>query len=184
MNKSVQQAVNALRETPLPLADARENIPPKPGIYAWWMIKESISGGHAPAHPSVRDLKLLYVGIAPNSPTSSATLRSRVISNHMRGNIAASTLRRTLAALLVKRLKLAPEKRGTKVVLPNDQNAKLSAWQDEHLRLTWFAYPKPWEIEEDVIQELAPPLNLAGNRDHAFHKTLSAARKALQDLAT
>ena len=46
-----------------------------------------------PLHPSVPDLRLLYVGIATK-------LRSPLASNHL-GRTGSSTLRRTLADLLL-----------------------------------------------------------------------------------
>jgi hypothetical protein len=52
--------------------------------------------GGAPPH-------LVYVGIAPSRLTSRATVRPRVVGNHIGGNLAASTFRRSLAALLWRR---------------------------------------------------------------------------------
>lgn len=101
----------------------------------------------------------------------------------MQGNIAASTLRRTLAALLMTELALTPLRRGKKVVLPPDQNTRLSSWQQTYLRLTWHDTPHPWLTEAAVISTLRPPLNLADNHSHPFHATLTAARQALQRAA-
>jgi hypothetical protein len=125
----------------------------------------------------------LYIGIAPNGPTSKSNLRSRVIGNHMRGNIAASTFRRTLAALLLDVLGLTPVKSGGKVQLPEEQNAQLSRWQHQHLRLTWHAATEPWLLESAVIGKLSPPLNLDGNDHHPFYRTVSDARRRLQQAA-
>ena len=97
----------------------------------------------------------------------------------MNGNIAASTLRRTLAALLVDQLGLTPIARRSKVVLPKEQNTLLSNWQQQHLRLTWHVTKEPWTIEASVIAALGPPLNLASNQTHVFYETLSLARRRL-----
>lgn len=70
-------------------------------------------------------------------------------------------------------------KRGTKVVLTPEDNDRLTAWQYIHLRLTWFATTQPWLLETSVIAALRPPLNLAANKTHSFHPTLSTARRAL-----
>ena len=98
----------------------------------------------------------------------------------MRGNIAASTLRRTLAALLLDVLALTPVEKGDKVQLPKEQNMQLGRWQHQHLCLTWHVAPKPWLLEGAVIAKLRPPLNLAANQDHEFYSTLSDARRQLQ----
>jgi hypothetical protein len=72
---------------------------------------------------------------------------------------------------------------GTKVALSAHDNARLSAWQREHLLLTSFAREQPWEIESEVIAQLAPPLNSAANAVHAFYPTLRAARAELRKRA-
>jgi len=81
-----------------------------------------------------------------------------------------------LAALLRDALTLHPYLRGTKVALSVDDNRRLSAWQREHLLLTSSARERPWEIEAEVIAQLAPPLNSAGNAAHAFYPVVRAAR--------
>jgi len=43
---------------------------------------------------------LAYVGIAPNGKRSSASIRSRVLGDHLGNAIGSSTLRRGLAAFL------------------------------------------------------------------------------------
>jgi hypothetical protein len=169
--------------TPLALDAARPLLPRAGGLYAWWIVSQALAGVPANRHPTLAELDLLYIGIAPSGPTSKSTLRSRVIGNHMRGNIAASTLRRTLAALLIDVLALMPVENGDKVQLPKEQNTQLGRWQHQHLRLTWHAAPTPWLLECAVIAKLRPPLNLAANEDHAFYSTLSAARRRLQQAA-
>lgn len=66
--------------------------------------------------------------------------------------------------------------RGTKVALDMADNARLSRWQREHLVLTWCSRQRPWEIEGDVIAQLGPPLNSAGNAAHAFYPRVRDAR--------
>jgi GIY-YIG catalytic domain len=82
--------------------------------------------------------------------------------------------------LLIDALELHPYLRGTKVALSAHDNARLSAWQREHLLLTSFAREQPWEIESEVIAQLAPPLNSAANAVHAFYPTVRAARAELR----
>jgi hypothetical protein len=103
-----------------------------------------------------------------------------VIGNHLSGNLASSTFRLTLAALLMQTLQLHPERRTKKIVLSASENALLSTWQERNLRLCWRVTDRPWDIERRVIETMAPPLNLAANRSHPFHVALSASRRALR----
>jgi hypothetical protein len=183
MASDVKRAIAALTAAPLALDAVRPLLPRANGLYAWWIVKQALTGVPANRHPTLAELDLLYVGIAPSGPTSKSTLRSRVIGNHMRGNIAASTLRRSLAALLLDVLELTPVTKGDKVQLPKEQNTQLGRWQHQHLRLTWHAAPKPWLLESTVIAKLRPPLNLAANQDQEFYSTLSDARRRLQQAA-
>lgn len=77
-----------------------------------------------------------YVGISPARETSRQTVRSRVIGNHLNGNVGSSTFRFVLASLLLNPLRLNPYLRGAKAVLSSDENRRLSAWQREHLLVT------------------------------------------------
>lgn len=182
-DEETRNTIAALTGATFSINDTRAQIPKSGGLYAWWIVGSALPGVPASKHPSEPGVDLLYVGIAPKGPASAATLRSRVLGNHLNGNIAASTLRRTLASLLVGELSLTPNKRGEKLILPPPQNAKLSAWQKTYLRMTWHATAQPWLIEAAVIKTLRPPLNLADNDDHPFHSTVSAARKALRRAA-
>jgi len=116
-------------------------------------------------------------------PTSTASAGMKAARQPSAAIPAASTLRRTLAALLLDELALTPTAARTKVTLPRDQNTRLSAWQQRHLRLTWHPCARPWELEAAIIERLAPPLNLASNAAHPFHATLAAARQRLRQAA-
>jgi hypothetical protein len=83
----------------------------------------------------------------------------------------------------VDALDLHPYLRGTKVALSAPENARLSAWQREHLLLTSCASERPWEIESEVIAHLTPPLNAAGNASHAFYPAVRAARAEFRQRA-
>lgn len=156
--------------------ERRERLPAAPGFYAWWSRRDAIRAlPHVP-HPADDNLSLLYVGISPVRESSRQTVRSRVIGNHLNGNVGSSTFRFVLAALLLDPLELHPYLRGTKVALSAPENARLSAWQREHLLLTWCARDRPWEIESEAIALLTPPLNSAGNASHAFYPAVRAAR--------
>ena len=85
--------------------------------------------------------------------------------------------------MLIDELGFTPRPTKTKYVLPSQQNRRLSDWQQTYLRLTWADHDEPWKIEDAVIAELKPPLNLAKNASHPFHSTLTAARDRFRQAA-
>jgi hypothetical protein len=153
-----------------------ELLPAAPGFYSWWSRRGALAAAPHIPHPLDDEVCLLYVGISPARDTSRQTVRARVIGNHLNGNVGSSTFRFVLAALLIDALELQPYLRGPKVALSAHDNARLSAWQREHLLLTSCARERPWEIEGEVIAQLGPPLNSAANAVHAFYPTVRAAR--------
>src|SRR4051812_2815686 len=68
-------------------------VPAEPGVYAWWIRAGALISAPAPEHPSAEGWRLLYLGIAPSREASTQRLRSRVVGNHLRGNIGSSTFR-------------------------------------------------------------------------------------------
>lgn len=80
-------------------------------------------------------------------------------------------------------LDLRPRKKTEKVVLNREDDARLREWQTENLRLTWCERPASWEIEGEVIGEMKPPLNAAGNSAHPFYATVKASRAAFRGAA-
>ena len=173
------QVVQVLLAEPVALSRAQlpgpqGGAPPEPGLYAWWAPKGSIPGIEGPPHPSA-ELELLYVGIAPSRSTSKARLRSRLLGNHAGGNTGASTLRRSLAALLT-------DSQGyrtrwtTRTVLHPEDETRLTEWMRAHLSLTWAVHPAPWHVEAAVIARLQPPLNQADNRAHPLYEIVRDAR--------
>jgi hypothetical protein len=168
---------HSLEETKSPAG-----LPAQPGLYAWWTKKGSIPGVPACLHPTEQDLDLFYVGISPKNGSSKGTIRSRVLGQHIGGNIGSSTLRKTLASLLFEIMGWEPIMRSRPLLTPSDTRA-LTRWQHKHLNLTWVAHPEPWKIEAEVIRILQPPLNLAGNKSHPFASTVSEARRRLAKAA-
>lgn len=185
-SKSVEEIIRALQGQPASAYQARlphdrGGLPPNSGLYAWWATEGAIGGLPPKPHPRAElGLILLYVGIAPNGPKSSATIRSRVMNNHLSGNTGSSTFRFTLAALLLEDLGLHPVKTTKKFVLPAKENRLLTTWQEEHLRLTWSVTSHPWLREDEVIALMEPPLNLAANAKHPYYSTLKQARAAFR----
>ena len=175
-----EDVVGVLLREPVALRVAQQpgasgGAPSEPGLYAWWAAAGAISGIRGPAHPSA-PLELLYVGIAPSRATSRASLRSRLLGNHAGGNTGASTLRRSLAALLTGSEGYRTCWTSRTVLLPEDE-ARLTTWMRENLSLTWAVHPAPWEGEAEVIARLAPPLNQAENSTHPMYPVVRAARR-------
>jgi hypothetical protein len=157
-------------------------LPEAPGLYAWWMSPGAISGVNGPPHPT-EEFELLYVGIAPKDAQSKATLRSRIRTQHLGGNIGSSTFRQSLAALLFEDRGWSTRWSGSRPQLVPEHNRALSDWQREHLRLAWVERPSPWTVEGQVIALMQPPLNLAGNTSHPLYRRLKALRAKLRKRA-
>jgi hypothetical protein len=114
-----------LLQAPVELPAAQQpaavgGAPAAPGLYAWWTIPGAVPGIAGPAHSSAA-LELLYVGIAPSRLTSKASLRSRLLGNHAAGSTGASTLRRSLAALLTEDQGYGTRWTSRTVLLPEDE---------------------------------------------------------------
>lgn len=131
-----------------------------PGVYAWFVDQPgatAISSGLG----VVVATGLIYGGQA-GAGLSSATLRSRVLNNHIRGNVTASTFRLTLAAILCGELGLT---RGGGRALEGDGEQLLSRWMADHLSLAVAPVADRGRLailEAIVLAELDPPLNLQG----------------------
>jgi hypothetical protein len=79
-------------------------------------------------------LELLYVGIASG-------LRARIVDRHGRGGTGASTLRRSLAALLLDREGLRTRWTTTRVVLVPQDEKRLTAWIRKRLHVACCKHP-------------------------------------------
>lgn len=143
-------------------------VPAAPGLYAWWAAPEVFSQLPGPTHPTNAGIRLLYIGLATN-------LRRRIISNHLRRS-GSSTLRRTLAGLLLD-TEHYRTRRTDRVVLVDEDEIRLTAWMHTHLRLTWCQHPSPAAVEATVIEQWAPPLNVAHASGPA-RAVIEAARAA------
>jgi len=181
MELTAAKVVASLEGSPATLDAAARSpdsagVPAVGGFYAWWVVRGALAGVPGRPHPSEAGLDLLYVGISPGSASSSQSLRSRLLGNHIGGNTGSSTFRVTLASLLMAKLRLEPHKRQRKVVLGREDNTRLREWQEANLKLTWCERPNPWSIEGEVIAAMKPPLNAAGNSAHPFYTTLKESR--------
>lgn len=163
----LEDVLAALQARPRPTSEITTQAPTAPGLYAWWAAPTILPDLIGPPNTADESLRLLYVGIATK-------LRSRLGQNHMRRS-GSSTLRRTLAGLLLD----AEEFRTRwtdRVVLVDEDEARLTRWMEKNLRVSWCEHPRPRDVESAIIERLVPPLNL----DHAIgpaRDQIKAARK-------
>jgi GIY-YIG catalytic domain len=154
--------------------------PDEAGIYAWWFDELP----NVPLAGALeRDgFRLAYVGIASYRAGSRRTLRQR-LRNHCNGPIATSTLRRSLAAVLIDQLNLHPRRvPGQKTRLANGEEARLTEWLIVHGRVAWITSATPWLLEDELL--LKGPslaLNIRGNA-HPFVRELLTLRQKLSDI--
>lgn len=147
------------------VGDLPTQLPAESGLYAWWAAPHVLAGLPGSSHPHVGGYRLLYVGIASN-------LRRRILQNHLRRS-GSSTLRRTLAGLLMESQGYRT-RRTDRVVLIDSDEIRLTAWMDTHLRLSWSEHTAPREVEQAIIEKLTPPLNV----DHASGPLRDAVKAA------
>lgn len=156
---------------PADLADLPAEQLDGPGLYSWFVdrggaVELSRGLGHEVA------AGLVYVGQAgatrwPSGTASGSTLRKRLSAQHVRGRRSVSTFRRTLGAVL----DLA---RGTPITRP-----ELTVWIHEHLAVVPMVVEDAetlGELEEQVVRQLQPPLNL----DHAGPSDVRARLRELR----
>lgn len=156
-----------LIERPIVPGEIAAQVPREPGLYAWWAHSTILPAMRGSAHPDDPGLRLLYVGLA-------TALRSRLGQNHMRRS-GSSTLRRTLAGLLLDEEGFRT--RWTdRVVLVDEDEARLTEWMTANLRVSWCTHPEPRQVEREVIRALRPPLNV-GHASGPFCDAVKAARK-------
>jgi hypothetical protein len=151
-------------------------VPPRAGVYAWYFrnLSDVVS---ASGCYSYEENVLMYLGIAPSSPQSMATLRSR-IRTHLRGNASGSTLRLTLGCLLSEPLGLSLRKTGpTKRLTFGEGEHTLSSWLNANASVVWIKQADPWRFESQLIRELGLPLNIRHNEYHPFCNQLREIRQ-------
>jgi hypothetical protein len=157
--------ITRLVANPTDPGDVRADAPATAGLYAWWAPPTVLPALVGPPHPAVADLRVLYVGLATR-------LRSRLASNHL-GRSGSSTLRRTLAGLLLDEYGLRT--RWTdRVVLVDDDETRLTDWMSTNLRVSWCEHPAPRDVEGEIIRALRPPLNV----DHATGPMVEIVKSA------
>lgn len=141
-----------------------EGLPSSPGLYAIVAQDPNVVQTELRLDASASAGDVLYIGKAEDS------LRKRLAGKHFAdGGTARSTLRRTLAALLVDHLDLEPVSAPSagRFTLTPESGQQLTAWMSRHLAVRVWAAPIGFEdvtplkcIEKPVIEAQAPPLNL------------------------
>lgn len=155
-----------------------------PGLYAWWVDDAGLATVSQPFGVTLPSL--IYAGQAGAASSRSgkvgtATLLSRINGNHLRGNVGSSTFRKTLTAVLFEPLELtldAPSK------LSAASNGLVSEWMRTHLAVAVVSCPERAtlaSLEEDVLAELDPPLNLQGMKRTAVRSELRVLRRRLSE---
>lgn len=158
----LEAALGSLTERLMTIADAARAVPSAPGLYAFYGDAE-VWGELGLGEPP--DDRPLYVGKAEES------LAARDVRTHFStGKTGSSTIRRSLAGLLVDVLDLRGQPRNinnpeafANFGLEPAGDERLTAWMFEHLRLGVWPSPDGVvldEIETAVLARLLPPLNL------------------------
>jgi len=150
------------------------------GLYSWWVdeegrrVLEEALGEELP--------ELIYAGQAGatsvrSGKASTATLGSRILTNHIRGTAYGSTFRKSISALLLGPL-------GLKVDKPDhlvwEDNNRVTAWIRQHLSVVVYPYDDRESLgsfEDEVLRILNPPLNLHGMSPTAVRTRLSTLRR-------
>lgn len=163
--------------------DAAGLVPNRPGLYAFYGDDRAWSDlGLTRAY----DGQPLYVGKAERS------LNGRDVRTHFAaGKTGSSTVRRSLAALLLDELALVvvprnPDKPDGSANFGLDETSevRLSDWMEQRLSLAIWRKPQDAildEIETAVVRRLRPPLNLAKVGEP--RQRLREARRHMADIA-
>lgn len=179
----VTAALRSLAADSLSRSAAVDHVPNLPGLYAFHGDQTAWSSlGLVPDF----DGQPLYVGKAERS------LNSRDVGTHFApGKTGSSTVRRSLAALLVDDLHLVAVPRNqakpdgsANFGLDGASDERLSIWMEERLSLSTWIKPDGVvldEVETEVVVRLRPPLNLA--KVGEARGRLREARKRMADLA-
>jgi hypothetical protein len=155
---------NAEPPVSFPLEPSRAD---HPGLYAWWADGDGLAVLSAPFGESLGPP--IYAGQTGATSTRSAkqrsaTLRSRISANHLNGNVASSTFRETLTAVLSAPLSLHPVAPRR---LDNASNRALSIWMHHYLCVAIVPFDDRDDlaaVEQAVLARLDQPLNLMGMR--------------------
>lgn len=156
-----------------------------PGLYAWWVDAPGAQALSTGLGLGLRPGRI-YVGQAGAASSragipSASTLRSRIGRNHLGGKIRNSTLRRTLASILLAPLAL--DLVGSRR-LDAASEVKLSAWMRRHLSVAVHGVDSGEhlaELEKHVVEALQPPLNVEHMPPNELRRRLHGLRAIVVD---
>jgi hypothetical protein len=152
---------------PIAFPQVANKLPRSPGLYAWWAERHILPDLPGLGNDKDGGLRLLYVGLAAN-------LRRRILDNHLKRS-GSSTLRRTLAGLLLHQENYRTMWTDRVILVPDDEQ-RLTAWMTTHLQLTFAEHPEPSKIELELIAALRPPLNVNGTTPGHLRARIVAAK--------
>jgi DNA-binding PadR family transcriptional regulator len=160
-------------------------VPKSGGLYAWYFRN---APNFVPTRGCLKvDGKvLLYLGIAPVEHHSGSSLSKR-IRQHYSTNAKSSTLRKTLGVLLEEKSKYSLRRigNGDRITLTDAGEQWLNEWMQKNAFVAWICHPKPWTVENHLLETISCPFNIKGNKHHPFCSTLERMREtALQRART
>ena len=177
------EAIESLTGARMTHGDALRLVPRRPGLYAFYGDDRACLdlGFDGAGHDQP-----LYVGKAETS------LNGRDVGTHFSaGKTGSSTVRRSLAALLVDQLalvavprNLAKPDRSANFGLDAASEVRLSRWMEQRLSLAIWMKPEGAvldSVETEVLRRLRPPLNL--DKVGESRQRLRVARKRMADVA-
>ena len=154
-----------------------EHIPDNPGNYIICLKKGSKLPdiGESCTMKTYNELNVIYTGIAGKS------LRKRDYRQHFTGNNAgSSTLRKSLGSMFgYPKIARDKDPSNGKTKFKETDEIKLSGWMKSNLVLYFKSNLHPDNLEDELILELNPPLNLSKNSNTInlkFREKLSELR--------
>jgi hypothetical protein len=155
----------------------------QPGLYSWWVdtpgartLTQGLGHTIKPGRIYARQTGATK---CPSGKAGAMTLGKRIGGNHLNGRIRGSTFRLTLAAILAGPERLTTAGPGQ---LDHDSEQRLSQWMRTHLGVAIHPFSNRdalADLEEHVLDELDPPLNLDGRPATAIRVRLTDLRRLL-----
>ena len=144
---------------------AELTLPTVSGVYALFLRENSSLPNLIPL-----DGGLIYIGLG----------RSILKRCHFSGKTESHSPRRSLAALLWQELGLEPELGANgNYRLSKSSEKRLDAWMHENLLMAFDTFNDFAVVEDVLIKQFAPPLNLTKCMQSERHKAVKDLRKAM-----
>lgn len=168
-----------------PQIDNPNQIPDKRGVYIICAknISDLPKNMVGLTYSLLESSSVIYVGISGRKTSKAFGLRDRDYKTHFNGTARRSTLRKSLGVLWnYEKVQYANEINTTKYRFTHDDEDKLSEWMKKSLILYYMTSDNSEELEVQLINYYAPPLNIKDNKrveNYEFRKTLSKLRCTL-----